>query len=94
MTYETYCVLGTGAKQPTRCVLHVPVVSRYKRERMELLEVDELDEETRKMQTPGLPIHEHAELEVKLAPDGVATVVLKKGAADHLKSQLGPHPLW
>ncbi len=93
-THLTLCVLdGTSAS----CPLRLPVKSSYRRERLELgdSDEDELDEETRKMQTPGLPIHLESQLRVSVGEDGVATVVLEKGSADEeLEPLLGPHRLW
>jgi len=94
-TNLTICVLGNAPEKTlTSCPLRVPLASSYGRERLGL-DDDELDAETRKLQTPGLPIHHETALRVDLAPDGGATVVLVKGAlAGGDKRLLGPHRLW
>jgi hypothetical protein len=90
-TTVTFCVLG----DKPACPLSVPTHVTYERDRIGMMEDEELDAETKAMMTPKLPIHEEQVLDVSVADDGTATVVLKKGKSDSdLKPLLGPHPLW
>jgi hypothetical protein len=90
-TTETLCVLGDAPA----CPMSVPTRTVYVRDRMGMMDDSEIDAEAKSLMTPGLPIREEVELELKVGDDGVATVVLKKGSAtEYTKSFLGPHKLW
>jgi tetratricopeptide (TPR) repeat protein len=97
-TRLTVCVVGANGA-PTTCPLEVPTKLSYEREKLEFEDEhgvpEEVDEETKKLQTPGLPISRQAELRVDLGEDGTATVQLVKGSADDaFRAALGPHRLW
>lgn len=92
-TTKTVCVLDAGA--PPRCPLSVPTRISYVRDRMGIMEDGELDEDSKALLTPGLPIKREVSLDLTIGDDGVAKVVLAKGSAgDDVKSVLGPHKLW
>jgi hypothetical protein len=90
-TTETFCVLGEA---PT-CPLQVPVHLTYERTRIGNMDDSEIDADAKGLMTPGLPIKDETVLDVTVASDGTATVVLKKGQVDGgMKPLLGPHELW
>ena len=92
-TRLTLCVGSAGV---TTCPLQaVPMKYAFLRERLDFGDDEELDEETKKMQTPGLPIRDSFELNVQVKNDGTATVVLSKGSVGKdVKALLGPHRLF
>lgn len=86
------CVLSDEKHMETKCPVSAPLLSLHTRSRMNL---EELDEETKKLATPGLPIREETTFDVTIANDGQVTVKLKKGAASaEDKPRLGVFKLW
>jgi Flp pilus assembly protein TadD len=95
-TSLTVCVLGDD-KTATTCPLSLPLSARYVRDR--IFDESELDEEEKahikEYGSKDLPIKEELELDVTIADDGTATVVLKKGAASEwVKHHVGQQKLW
>jgi hypothetical protein len=88
----TVCVLSRpGAPGPT-CPLTVPTLSTYTRERLGGMD-DAQRAEMKDLVTPNLPVHRESRLDLRLAPDGTATVVQVKGTVAD-RALLGEHRLW
>lgn len=75
----TLCLLADEKRQKTSCPIARPLSSSYKRE---LMGIGEVDEETKKLQTPGLPIVRETTFSVTLDADGNVVTKLVKGTAD------------
>lgn len=73
------CLLADERRRETSCPLRLPLATTYKRERMSAAE---LDDETKRLATPGLPIAREATFSVTIGDDGVVTTRLVKGVAD------------
>lgn len=86
------CLLADERRRETTCPLKLPLSTSYKRSRMGL---GDLDDETKKLSTPGLPITREATFSVSIGDDGVVTTKLVKGAADErTKPHLGQRKLF
>ena len=86
------CVLADEKRKETVCPLKLPLSMSFKRARMGLTE---LDEETKRLSTPGLPITKETSFVVTIGDDGVVSTKLAKGAPDdRTKPLLGPKKLW
>jgi hypothetical protein len=93
----TVCVLERPGGQAIRpgCPLAVPLTWTYDRDILIEDDEAELTAEEKTLHTPGLPIHRSRKLEVRLADDGTATVVLVEGKADDtVKDLLGSRKLF
>jgi hypothetical protein len=75
----TLCLLADEKRRQTTCPIARPLSSSYKRE---LMGLGDVDEETKKLQTPGLPIVKETTFAVTLDADGTVTTKLVKGVAD------------
>ncbi len=86
------CLLADERRRETVCPLKLPLSISYKRARMGDAE---LDDDTKRLSTPGLPISREATFAVAIADDGLVTVKLARGAADdRTRALLGPHRLF
>lgn len=91
----TLCAVSAPGRASPTCMRGVAVASTRTRERLGEMKDDEIDEDARRLMTPGLPITSSRELAVALAEDGTVTVTLVKGVADEeTKKLLGPRRLW
>jgi hypothetical protein len=86
---------GADGKSRTTCPVDVPTKHVYVRDILMEEEQENLDPDSKALQTKGLPIKNEIRVEVTVdAAAGVAHVVLKKGSADWLRSALGDKKLW
>jgi hypothetical protein len=91
----TICVLDGDKHHGVACPVQAPLRSEYKRMRLGTMPDDEIDEATRALMTPGLPIVRSSGFEVSIDKDGTATVVLVSGkASPEERAALGPHKLF
>lgn len=89
------CVLSVDGKPQMTCPLKFTNVYTYTRDRLNMLDGEELDDLTKSMQTPGLPIERAYELRDDISADGTVTIVLHRGNKQDAPAEvLGPHRLW
>lgn len=94
----TVCLLERPGGEPgvrPSCPLAVPLSWTYDRDILIEENEDELTAEEKKLHTPGLPIRRSRKLELRLANDGTATVILVEGKADEqIAALLGSRKLF
>jgi tetratricopeptide (TPR) repeat protein len=91
----TLCAVAAPGRTAPLCQRGIAITSSRTRERLGEMKDDEIDEDARRLMTPGLPVTNARELAVKIADDGTVSVTLVKGVADEeTKKLLGPRRLW
>jgi hypothetical protein len=91
----TLCAVTAPGRTAPVCLRGIALKSTRTRERLGEMKDDEIDEDARRLMTPGLPITSARELAVTLSEDGTVSVTLVKGVADEeTKKLLGPRKLW
>lgn len=75
----TICLLADEKRKETVCPISRPLSFEYRRERMGL---SDIDEETKKLQTPGLPIARETTFAVTLDDEGAVVTRLVTGVAE------------